>query len=140
MTDIIKMIGNTDIVSDSFIIEYKTLIVLIATTSVLVNIIVLIATEKRKKRYIEWKETKINIFGWYQRTWERNDDKFMNELFDDNIRLEKENNLLKKRYTNLSISVTLILVISLIGIVLYSVPKRIVKTVKKPFTNGDASS
>ena len=38
-----------------------------------------------------------------QKVWERNDDKFINDLLDDNERLEKENKYLRNFVTKSSI-------------------------------------
>ena len=60
--------------------------------------------KSRKKRFIYWKKTKINLLG-VSREWEQSEDELLNELFSENERLELELKLLKKEVTNISIRV-----------------------------------
>lgn len=84
----------------------------VAVYALLVTLAVLImisTNNKRKKRYIDWKNQAFNIWV-YKIEWERNDDKLLNELFTENERLFKENKVLKQDVTKASILSLILLV------------------------------
>ena len=69
---------------------------IIVTMAIIIN-----DSVKRKNRYVIWKKQTLN-FGIYSREWERTDDVVLQQLFDENQRLETENKSLKKQKSKLS--------------------------------------
>lgn len=65
--------------------------------------------KSRKRRYVYWKKTKINLLA-VSREWIQSEDELFNELFSENERLELELKLVKKEVTKLSIANLLILI------------------------------
>ncbi len=59
-------------------------------------IIIIIRSRKKRHKFMLWKKDTINIFI-FKREWEANNDAFIQQLWDENQRLVKENALLKKR-------------------------------------------
>ena len=102
MTETNTIIGELAKATSNLATLYPIKITSIAMTSILFNIIIVIARLKSRRRYIDWKDRTINFLGVWKESWERNNDEVLNQLFDDNIRLEKENKLLKKQYNNQS--------------------------------------
>ena len=68
---------------------------------------------KRRNRYIWLKKETINL-GFFSREYERTSDEFMQQLLDDNIRLEAENKALRKQYSRLSLIVFVSVLIGLV--------------------------
>jgi len=89
-----------------FVISY-----MLCTTVVI--IIMAINISKRKKRYITWKKDTLNLLV-FTREWERNDDKFIEELFNENEKLSLENKILNKEYTKLSIIALIVIILHIL--------------------------
>lgn len=74
---------------------------------------VVIISGRHKKRFLTWKKEKINLWI-YSNEREYSKDDLMQELFDENVRLEKENKILKKQVSDSSFLGIIILFIILI--------------------------
>jgi len=68
----------------------------------------LIDKQKKRTQYKIWKRESINI-GFYKREYERSEDIFIQQLWDENIRLNNENKFLKKENSKISIVAVLLL-------------------------------
>ena len=94
----------------------------------------------RKKKYRVWKKDTLSIFI-FTREWEHSDDKFLQELWDENQSLSQQVALLKKQYRNLSLSILGVTAFLLIWYGLLSV-FRVKKGKEEPApklkTSGDA--
>jgi hypothetical protein len=66
--------------------------------------------DKRKKRtqYKVWKRESINL-GFYKREYERSEDAFIQQLWDENDKLRNENKFLKKENSKIGIIAALFL-------------------------------
>lgn len=73
--------------------------------------------DKRKKRtqYKVWKRESINL-GFYKREYERSEDAFIQQLWDENIRLNNENKFLRKENSKISFVAIFLLLVFLIEI------------------------
>ncbi len=91
MNDIVNLIN-----------EYNAYITLYAALITLAMIITTITNTKRKRRYMLWKKDVFNL-GVFVREWERNEDKFIEELFSENEKLSDENKALKSHVTKFAI-------------------------------------
>lgn len=65
---------------------------------------------KKKSKYKVWKRESINL-GFYKREYERNDDLFIQQLWDENSKLAEENKLLKIEKSKLALGGILMLFI-----------------------------
>lgn len=90
----IELIRNTAI-------EHVDSIIIYAFTITLIAIIAIINRLKRDTKYRMWKRDSINIFG-FKREWEATADTLLQELWDENQRLEAEVQVWSKKYKNLS--------------------------------------
>lgn len=69
-----------------------------------ITVIAIIAMYNRKKsvlKYKTWKSDTISIFG-FKREWVANEDDLLQQLWDENQRLEGEVKVLTEKYKNLS--------------------------------------
>jgi hypothetical protein len=78
------------------IFVYAVIITLIIT-------IIIWNLRKKKKSYLTWKKDKVNLY-FFSREWERNEDIVLNELFNENIRLENELKVRKKDHTKITLA------------------------------------
>ncbi|MBC3789451.1 hypothetical protein [Spirosoma utsteinense] len=78
--------------------------------------IAIMVTDKLKKRnkYVYWKKRTVH-FGIFTDEYVRTDDVVLQQLFDENSRLEAENKSLKKRYSQLSLVLFLGLILVLVS-------------------------
>jgi hypothetical protein len=98
MGKMIEIIGNKmQIVSNELAFE----IAVYAFFMTFAMIIIIVKSIKRKKRFIKWKEDEINILGLFKRKYERNEDEFLQQLWEQNQLLENENKMLKKSIKDL---------------------------------------
>lgn len=74
---------------------------------------VIIISNKKRKRFLVWKREKINLWI-YSSEREYGKDDVLQELYDENIRLDKENKILKKQVSDSSFLGIVILFIILI--------------------------
>ena len=97
--------------------------------AVIITIIIILRIwnlKKKKKSYLTWKKDKVNLY-FFSREWERNEDVILNQLFEENIRLENELKVLKKDHTR----ITLAFLILVVGQVLADKFKRKEKNLQK---------
>ena len=87
--------------------EYSAYITIYAALITFTIIIITITNTKRKRRYMLWRRDIFNL-GVFVREWERNDDKFIEELFSENEKLSEENKALKSDVTKIVIVVFVI--------------------------------
>ena len=87
--------------------EYSLHITIYASLTTFTIIIIAITNTKRKRRYMLWKKDTFNL-GVFVREWERNNDKFIEELFSENEKLSEENKALKSDVTKIFIVVFII--------------------------------
>jgi len=99
---------------------YTAFITLYALASTLVMIIIATNTRKKKKRYMILKNEKINVFGLWNREYEASPDVFMQQLFDENERLEKLVKVLRSEKTNLSIAHAFTIFLFIIAMLFYT--------------------
>ncbi len=91
----------------TLISEYVLEITAFAILTTCAIIIIAITNTKRKRRYMLWKKYVLNL-GVFKGEWERNDDKFTEELFSENEKLLEENKALKSDVTKFVIIVFII--------------------------------
>lgn len=107
------MTVNEILLLKTVLIDHIWTIIVYCILATITIIIILIDKRKRRNKYKVWKKDTIN-FGFIKREYELSEDKFINELWDENMRLESEIKLLRKKYNNLTLKVFLIaLIISL---------------------------
>lgn len=90
----------------------------IAVYAMLITIVLLILVfryKSRKIRYLDWKKDTLNLY-LFKREWERNDDKLLQELFDENLSLERRVKELDKDVTKLSFFGLLMVLLIKIGV------------------------
>lgn len=90
--------------------EYSFSILIFGLTALLSLIVALWIQGKRKRRYLTWKKETINL-GIYKAEKEFGKDDFIEELFNENIRLETENKLLKQQLSNTKFAAIVIFII-----------------------------
>jgi hypothetical protein len=101
----------------TILINNVDLIAWYASITTLVIITLIVRNRKTKKTFVKWKKDKINILGIFTREWEVNEDEFLNDLFSENQRLEREVNLLKKQLKSASLIHALGLLLFVIGLI-----------------------
>lgn len=89
-----------------------------------VIIIVIVKSRKKRKRYMILKTEKINLLGIYNQEWEHSADKFTEELFEENQRLEKEVKVLRQEKVNLSFGQFILLMFFIISLLFKSKDKE----------------
>lgn len=94
--------------------EYSISILIFGLTFFTAFIITLLIHSKRKTRYLLWKKETIHL-GIYRVEKEFGKDKFIEELFTENLRLETENKLLKKQVSNTKFAAIAIFIIMLLA-------------------------
>jgi hypothetical protein len=92
--NIIELINETAISNINKLIWYSLTVTVVA-------IIAITKTQKEFMRYKMWKKDTIKILG-FTREWEATPDAMLQQLWDENQRLEAEVKVLTKKYTNLS--------------------------------------
>ncbi|MEG1502285.1 MAG: hypothetical protein RR063_07090 [Anaerovoracaceae bacterium] len=75
---------------------------------------ILIISGKHKKRFLIWKKERINLWI-YSNEREYSKDDLMQELYDENIRLEKENKILKRKVSDSSLWGIIVLCVVIIA-------------------------
>lgn len=103
------MIGEAITSNAAYITSYAAL-----TTLIIIAMVV--KSRKRKETFMRWKQDKLNILGIFQRTWEENEDEFLQQLWEENQRLAGENKALKKSVENIPFFSRLALIALLFGI------------------------
>lgn len=76
---------------------------------------VIIISNKKRKRFLVWKREKINLWI-YSSEREYGKDDVLQELYDENIRLDKENKILKKQVSDSSFLGIVILFLILLAL------------------------
>lgn len=76
---------------------------------------ILIISGRNKKRFLTWKKEKIYLWV-YSNEREYSKDDLMQELYDENVRLEKENKILKKKASNSSLWGIIVLCVVIIAL------------------------
>ena len=94
MGEIIKVI-------EAKMIDNIFTIICFVLSTIAVMVIMVIDKKKRRDKYMVWKKQTLNLVI-YSKEWERTDDAVLQQLFDENQRLENENKLLKKEKSKLS--------------------------------------
>jgi hypothetical protein len=85
--------------------------------AVIITIIVILRIwnlRKKKNSYLTWKKDKVNLY-FFSREWERNEDVVLQQLFDENIRLENELKVLKKDHTKISLAFLILLALQVLS-------------------------
>lgn len=99
-------------------IEALDLSVLLFSYSVVITLLLAFWIWRRKRiksHYNNWKKEKVNLFGIYAIEFERNEDKFLEELFEELEAKNLELKLLRKEYNKVGIYLLIILVPVLIA-------------------------
>ena len=100
---------------ETLIIEHPFQFLLYSIGMTAFLIFQLIDRRKKRTQYKVWKRESINL-GFYKRDYERSDDVFIQQLWDENIRLSDENKFLRKENSKISIVAVFLLVTFLIEI------------------------
>lgn len=98
----------------SVINQYSFSIAVYAMLITIVLLILVFRYKSRKIRYLDWKKDTLNLY-LFKREWERNDDKLLQELFDENLFLERRVKELDKDVTKLSFFGLLMVLLIKIG-------------------------
>lgn len=96
-------------------IEYPIQILLYVVGVTAFLIFQLIDKRKKRTQYKVWKKESINL-GFYKREYERSEDAFIQQLWDENIRLNNENKFLRKENSKISFVAIFLLLVFLIEI------------------------
>jgi len=83
--------------------QYSLYISLYALAMTFVIIINIVNTKKKKIKYMTLKSEKINLFSLWSKEWNRDDDIFIQQLFDENQRLENEVKVLRNENIKTSV-------------------------------------
>ncbi|MDD4968553.1 MAG: hypothetical protein PHT07_03895 [Paludibacter sp.] len=79
------------------------------------GLIIIVSRDKSKKnKYLDWKKDTL-ILPLFKREWERNDDKVLQELYDENQALHKRVKELDKDVNKLSLFALLMIFLMKIG-------------------------
>ena len=81
----------------------------------IVLLIIIFRSKSKRNKYLDWKKDSLNLY-LFKREWERNDDKLLQELFDENQTLEKRVKELDKDVTKLSFVALLMILLLKIGV------------------------
>lgn len=88
--------------------EYYLWVIIFGLFSFIAFILLLISTNKKRKRFLVWKKEVIDLWV-YRSEKEFGKDEILEQLYDENVRLGKENKLLRQQASDASFSTIMIL-------------------------------
>lgn len=99
----------------SLLNQYSLSIAFYAILITVAMVIIIFRGKSKRNKYLDWKKDTLNLY-LFKREWERNDDKLLQELFDENRILERRVKELDKDVTKFSLLAILMILLLKIGV------------------------
>ena len=99
----------------SIVSQHSISIAFYAILITIVLLIIIFRGKSKRNKYLDWKKDTLNLY-LFKREWERNDDKLLQDLFDENQVLEKRVKELDKDVTKFSFLAILMILLLKIGV------------------------